>query len=1284
MSVQTKRFQLPDIARPPFTAAAADVSSIARTSPSTPSPPPPPLQKQQHTVEQADGATDGVSAAASSSTVEVSDRTIARGTGVSVARYRAKLEECAALHDGLQRAMEELRRTTQLLQSQEQVQQSLRDEVDRLHGVVQMVTAELHGKQERVHALEQANWQLSSELTALRAHPAGPPPLASTAPTAVSGPLVYSLVASPPMRQGGVPSPIPSTYGTTHPVQRETVRDAEFAAERYGQSQWGTQSGAGSVHDDTTTAVSAREDGDGPASSSSSTEVHALLTAYTVECFRCGTTPHPQLLYSLYHAEDGCAVMESPAASFAQLTVLHRLLLLLSSPSSTAPSASWTPSLAPFQVFARTKLRALSLRCADVHSGVSVLAQMIPLLPLLKELEVFAVSSTVTMQRLSEALAFATQVELLSLPELAVDDAALELLWQLLRQREQQHQQKRQSLTATADVPLRTNALSGGTLSSDSKAASMSVNGGASGGGGVGPREVCVLRVDTLNLTACHIADTLTLKRLHCPGLEVLLLAGAEALTDAGLHHILTACPALHTLDVSGCVQLTTSSVRFFNDHPNVVVLRAERCPLLQKLELHHVQVLYSALHHATTLVMPSLQRLPVPITQRTALHRFVAPRLEEITLHGMVVDGHTLPAQLMKAMTDAVVAMDEEERNDTAVPPTELPADAEADPELQPVSSNREVKPEEDDTEGMAAPHNASGDEKDPQDPAVNVTKEASVDDAHDTAVSALRWVAFTDCTFTEPTVLAAFLRAQNQLERLSLHGCRGVTDEDLQALPKTLRELDLSYVATLSDAGLRSVVTRAPGLTRLQLKAAGSRITDGGLHALYGLTELRELNLLELNVETVSGPTVAALAASLPHLAHLFHETAVVSHGAAPSAETAGSDAAPTFPAPVAVARDSFLRVDRVDDEGKQRNELDGIPRELLRLRGAASLALWRESLESASAHPVAATTGASAAPHTSSAMVSPASAYGAAIPSVGVASRFTKSMANPSSPPSSVASLLLPVATARSLAAASSASVTALRFTSTIPPTLSSTTVRTTQRSALYNETSSGGGGDNHATALRGIPLPQTQSSAASPPSAEPRANTFTPPSGTSPAAMHHPHHHLPMPSNAPPAAAEGSATWSRTSSPASSTASPSKPSSPGPANARVMDAENHRGGHPAQSSVNVDGRTAVTVASAVMSYGSSPMDAAAALAAAVVAREEAEEERRRRLLLDEVHQQVLEDTQLGPWGERDAVQEHELQVEQLRASSSSVVGGENGAGSGGSGGGARRRTRQRSVR
>ncbi|KAG5485489.1 hypothetical protein LSCM1_07574 [Leishmania martiniquensis] len=335
----------------------------------------------------------------------------------------------------------------------------------------------------------------------------------------------------------------------------------------------------------------------------------AVIMEYVSASCYLGCPTHPQLIQRLFAAASGEALIATePPLTYEQSSVLHRLLARPPS-GGEALTTAVPPPLSAFHAWASKRLRTFSVRFEDAYAGVSILSDaLLHSLPSLTQLEVWCVGSDAALVKLTDSLMGATQVHALSLPELAAGDEGLQALWRLLRMRSAMVASCTTAEPAAAPCP-------------DSLAL-----------------ELC-----TLDLSACHVEDTLTLTQLYCPSAEVLLLPPTERLTDSLLSEVLQRCPRLHTLDVSGCVRLTDACVDFFNAAPQLRVLALEHCPHVHRLQLSHVEVLLSSLAHVHTLTSRSLRVLPLPVQQRAVFTSLTAPHLSQICLHGLSLDEEVL-----------------------------------------------------------------------------------------------------------------------------------------------------------------------------------------------------------------------------------------------------------------------------------------------------------------------------------------------------------------------------------------------------------------------------------------------------------------------------------------------------------------------------------------------------------------------------------------------------------------------------------------------------------------
>lgn len=450
-------------------------------------------------------------------------------SGIPLERYRVKLEECAELH----------RQLSEQAQARETLEQRLaacRDEAAQLR--------------QAVHRLESVVQLRNEELVLLRSDRRRHGGSGSGAPVADA--------AGAELRLSPTPS-LAAAYGRRGHESAAPVAAATAAA---------------------------------LASPSAAAADQAVMLEYVSASCYLGCPTHPQLIECFFAATSGQALVATePPLTFAQSSVLHRLLAHTNRARDN--TAAPVPEPFAFRTWAARHLRTLSVSFEDAYAGADVLADVVlHSLPALTHLEVRGVNSDAALTKLTDALMGATQVQALSLPELAVGDEGLQALWRLMRTR----------------------------------------------------GDVVGLELATLDLSACQVKDALTLTQLYAPSAEVLLLPPTERLTDSVLADLLQRCPRLHTLDVSGCVRLTDACVPHFDSAaPQLRVLALEHCPHIHRVVLDHVEVLLSSLAHVHALSSRSLRVLPLPVQQRAVLTSMVVPQLTQLALHGLLVDGEVL-----------------------------------------------------------------------------------------------------------------------------------------------------------------------------------------------------------------------------------------------------------------------------------------------------------------------------------------------------------------------------------------------------------------------------------------------------------------------------------------------------------------------------------------------------------------------------------------------------------------------------------------------------------------
>ncbi|RNF09355.1 putative leucine-rich repeat protein [Trypanosoma rangeli] len=746
-------------------------------------------------------------------------------SGVSVQRYRAKLEECAELHRHIQDVSTELTVTQDHLHSVKMETNSFVSEIQRLKDVLFVTTAELQSTQQRVDELQRENARMTVEL---RAH---------------------------------------QTLGTD--TARRTGVSAALKAIRGTSTDSAVHANMG-VHHLTHSAVRLRTDNGTPLSQRQTASSDALNTAnalasYVRECFRTGVVPHMELLHSLYDGDRLMAV--DPPISHAQLSALKRVLIdatgLESISGKEGPSqlqmcrlGSLALSSTPSWVH---QVKLLSFRCENWQASVSTLLYMIRSLKSVQDLEIFSLCDVDVMRQLTGALLMAPHVEALSLPELSLTDEGLAVLFAFLIRHEQLATKPpiiKQPKVSSSSMPEPTAPQRGVEAGFSIPRASAEAE-AAAGQPACSERPLGIhIALPCLDLSRCTIEHPTALFRtFRGTSVEVLVLTGCTALRDVHVRDIMAACPQLHTLDLSNSEGLTTACIKYISQHERLKVLRLENCPGIKQLELANLEVLFSSLAHVTRLWAPGLRRLPTPLTHSCVLFDFYAPNLVEVTLKGVVVDAGTLATFVSDSSSDGAA--------ERATPSAAFTLGCSI-PSVEKLLQKQQQRPQE----GEAEVEEEKG----------HVGEEQETREEKQVAgkVVQLLSVGFIECTIAAPSELSAFLKQQAQLLRLSLHGCQGMVDSNLAWLPTTIMELDVGGVAQLTGSSIDAIVVRLPQLIKLSLKNAGASIQNADLHRLRGLGNLEVLNLLGL--PQLLPEVVAAVAEELPRLRVLYHETAVV----------------------------------------------------------------------------------------------------------------------------------------------------------------------------------------------------------------------------------------------------------------------------------------------------------------------------------------------------------------------------------------------------------------------
>ncbi|KAG8341140.1 putative leucine-rich repeat protein [Trypanosoma vivax] len=748
--------------------------------------------------------------------------------GVSMARYKGKLEECANLHRQLQELATVNSATREQLYGVRAECDSFRKEILRLRDILSTTTDELHSKHHRMVDLERENTQLREELRAKQMQEMRPERRIDCMLSHTCGGNCCL-----PSSQSNC---VLTDYGID-PTRSSRVPHLTEGGDARMTSQL--------VHEDTMNSTGA-------------------IGTYVSECFRVGLLPHMEILHSLH--DGGRLAAVEPPITFAQLNVVQRLVSSATWDNKTnaadpmavchlSASGQLAAALKAHSLQWCNNVELLTFRSETWHTSISLLLSIIRALKCVHTVEVFAISDVVVMQQLAEILLMELHVEALSLPELSLDDEGLVALFALISRRRQLSDTNgpHEQVVGPSPKPIRLNdsaalpakVVHGGSvgdkmasvsdqtvdvevieINAESVRATTRPSEGDSGHArttnSTKEDSKAPLTLHCLDLGRCTVTNpTSTFRMFQCDSLKVLILPSCAGLRDIHIRDIVGACPSLHTLDVTGNPGLSSTCIMYISAHAQLKVLRIENCPGISHLNLANIEVLFSSLSYVISLRAPELRRLPVPITHSRVLFNFVAPKLTEITLKGIVVDHGTLKPFADTESLEGVVS-----RLYTPM------LSSSSAPVVEKVSSGKG---------GIQ-----------------------------------LLSVGFIDCTFVVESELQNFVKQQNQLLRFSVHGCRGVTDSHLLRLPCTLLELDVGGVGHLTNKSIEYFVNRLTQLLKLNLKNAGQSINNNGIRLLKGLVNLEVLNLLQM--PQITPEVVAAVVSELPQLRELYHESAIV----------------------------------------------------------------------------------------------------------------------------------------------------------------------------------------------------------------------------------------------------------------------------------------------------------------------------------------------------------------------------------------------------------------------
>ncbi|ORC86001.1 leucine-rich repeat protein [Trypanosoma theileri] len=907
--------------------------------------------------------------------------------GIPLARYRAKLEECATLHDQLQNTVSELCMTREQLDSVRSECNMLIAEIVRLRDVLNMNTSELHTQQQRVEELRRENRQLRDER---RESPQKPQSLLqSRLPPLPSSSSSY-YQSSYPIRPIPIP-PITMDVGGSQPVSTAVVQAHQVSFTPTATTNNNNNNNTTmytdhtlpcrtcpSVHRPTHSAAAVRIGAAAAAAANTNTNTNAniytqafvradtrdvtsAMAAYVCECFRTEVIPHMELLHSLY--DGGRLMAVEPSITYAQLSALKRVIIEAKSmtpadfhndnnnnnnnskeqPQSQhqgEPSQQRTMSLTqgkkntynPVPMSWVHDVGLLSFRSDSWHSSIGLLLYMIRTLPSVREVEVFAISENAVMQKLAETLMMEVHVEVLSLPEMVLTDEGLLALFSLITRREKLSIADAKEAADAATPSIAAFGNSGVSVISQMGESANGTNSSKS------PSMVVDAFADAAaalrRASAAAAVERVPLLTLRCLDLSRCTITHPTTLFR-GFHS-----STLEVLILTGCTALRDVHVRDI----------LEVCPQLHTLDLSgsvglsNACVTYISQHKRLKVLRlencPGIKRLElsnieVLFSSLAYIAKLYAPELRRLPIpltHANVLYDFFAPKLTEITLKGIIVG-----RGTLSVflhnSTSDHVAAGRTSPGI-PISNS-----------SLASLESRS-----------QVQFPTSYQYEMGDDVPQLLSVGFIDCVISDSSELKMFLQQQVHLLRLSLHGCRGVMDTQLARLPPTLLELDVGGVAQLTRSSIQAIVTCLPNLVKLSLKKAGNGIDEMAIHQLRALGNLEVLNLLGL--PQLRDEVIAAVAEALPKLRILYHETVVVETKAAATAATAAvkpiltttntinTNTTATAGGGETLLSFAVLRVERSDEEDNTRKDIHHCTKELLQLRNETALALWMEA--------------------------------------------------------------------------------------------------------------------------------------------------------------------------------------------------------------------------------------------------------------------------------------------------------------------------------------------------
>jgi hypothetical protein len=394
-------------------------------------------------------------------------------------------------------------------------------------------------------------------------------------------------------------------------------------------------------------------------------------------------------------------------------------------------------------------------------------------------------------------LAVVDNIAAISLPGLSVSDEGLQLLLKVVSNREQ---------LASSPRPF---------TPKDPSQASVD-----------SPSATRLLTLADLDLAQVAMQDVRSLEMIRSGTFRSLSLHGCAMLKDQFLADILRSCPALESLDVSGCTALTNDSVMFINASQSVTKVNVTGCSGISRLQLFKVKELRTNMSRISFLDVPEVVSMPEPITSFQTVY-FAAPKVRGLTFSALAF-------------------------------------------------SQRELQ----------------------------MIAESSKN---------LEEVAFLNCRLHQGADL--FFRQLRKLTHVSLHGSKGITDQDVTSLGSQLVCLDLTDQYSISNRSMKHLAEVCRGLRSLTLKRCAN-ITDEGLVALATCSDLNYLNAF--GMRKVSVMALHRLLSLVPGITQVVHETIVT----------------------------ASTQVDRGDVEENQKGRLRLDQQQLLHAKDAGALAYLNNS--------------------------------------------------------------------------------------------------------------------------------------------------------------------------------------------------------------------------------------------------------------------------------------------------------------------------------------------------